>query len=81
VRTVILASLRRAFEPAVADDIVASYEKLLGEYRKGDAEAALNAGGKFVEHVLRAIEFVRTGKTPPEIKSVAGTIKNIEGRG
>jgi len=79
VRAVVLASLRRGFEPPVADDIVASYEKLLGEYRKGDAEAALNAGGKFVEHVLRAIEFVRTGKTPPEIKSVAGTIKNIEG--
>jgi hypothetical protein len=76
VRAVVLASLRHAFEPAVADDIVASYEKLLGEYRKGDTEAALNAGGKFVEHVLRAIEFVRTGKTPPEIKSVAGTIKH-----
>jgi hypothetical protein len=79
VRAVILASLKRVFEPAVADDIIASYEKLLGEHRKGDSEAALNSGGKFVEHVLRAIEFVRTGKTPPEIKSVAGTIKNIEG--
>lgn len=79
MRAVILVSLKHAFEPAVADDIVASYEKLLGEHRKGDTEAALNAGGKFVEHVLRAIEFVRTGKTPPEIKSVAGTIKIIEG--
>jgi hypothetical protein len=61
--------------------MVAAHDKLFGEFRKGDAEAALNAAGKFVEHVLRAIEHVRTVAAPNEIKSVAGTIKAIEADG
>ncbi len=78
MRALILASLERAFESSVAKDLLAAYEKLLGEFRKGDWEAALNAAGKFVEHVLRAIEGVRTGVSPREIKSIAVTIKAIE---
>ena len=78
MRALILQSLKSAIEPSVAEDLLRGYEKLVAEYRKGDAEAALNACGKFVEHVLRAIEFVRTGKAPGEIKSVAAAIKDIE---
>lgn len=78
MRALILQSLKSAIEPSVAEALLRSYEKLVSEYRKGDPEAALNACGKFVEHVLRAIEFVRTGKAPAEIKSVAATIKEIE---
>jgi len=74
----ILQSLKAAIAPSVAEDLVRNYQKMITEYRKGDAEAALNACGKFVEHVLRAIEFVRTGTAPTEIKSVAATIKEIE---
>lgn len=81
MRALVLASLQKAVDPAVAKDMVAAHEKLLGEFRKGDAEAALNAAGKFVEHVLRAIEHVRTGAAPSEIRSVAGTIKAIEADG
>jgi hypothetical protein len=78
MRVLVLASLQRGLDPAVAQDMIDAYEKILGEFRKGDAEAALNAAGKFVEHVLRAIEYVRTGAAPPEVKSIAGTIKAIE---
>jgi hypothetical protein len=78
VRALVLQSLKSAIDPAVADDLMRDYEKLVAEYRKGDAEATLNACGKFVEHVLRAIEFLRSGVSPAEIKSVAGTIKEIE---
>jgi len=81
MRAVILSSLKRGFDPDVAEDIVAAHDKLLGEFRKGDAEAALNASGKFVEHVLRAIEHVRTGIAPTEIKSVSNTVKIIEADG
>jgi hypothetical protein len=77
----VLASLQRGFGPNLARDIVSAHGKLLSEFRKGDAEAALNAAGKFVEHVLRAIEHVRTGVAPDEIKSVAATIKVIENDG
>lgn len=78
VRALVLQSLKSAIAPQVADDLVRDYERLVAEYRKGDSEAALNACGKFVEHVLRAIEFRRTGSAPAEIKSVSGTLKDIE---
>lgn len=78
MRALILDNLKAAFAPSVAEDLLRSYEKLVTEYRKSDPEAALNACGKFVEHVLRAIEFMRTGVAPTEIKSVAATIKDIE---
>jgi hypothetical protein len=78
MRALVLASLQRGFDPAVAKDLIAAHDKLLGEFRKGDAEAALNAAGKFVEHALRAVEQVRTGTAPNEIKSVSTTIKTIE---
>ncbi|MBL8537587.1 MAG: hypothetical protein JNM59_09325 [Hyphomonadaceae bacterium] len=81
MRALVLASLQRGIETGVAEDMIAAYEKVLGEFRKGDPEAALNAAGKFVEHVLRAIEHVRTGTAPAEIKSVAATIKAIENDG
>jgi hypothetical protein len=81
MRGIVLASLQRGLEPTVARDIVDAHDKLLGEFRKGDAEATLNASGKFVEHVLRAIEHLRTGILPTEIKSVSGTIKAIENDG
>jgi hypothetical protein len=81
VRALVLASMQRGFDPAVATDLVAAHDKMLGEFRKGDAEATLNAAGKFVEHALRAIEHVRTGTTPGEIKSVAATVKAIEADG
>jgi hypothetical protein len=81
MRALIMASLRQRIEAGVAEDMVAAYEKILGEFRKGDPEAALNVAGKFVEHVLRAVEFVRTGNAPREIKSVAATIEAIESDG
>ena len=81
MRALVLASLHKALGPALAENMVTAHEKLFAEFRKGDAEAALNAAGKFVEHVLRAIEQIRTGATPKEIKSVAGTIKAIEADG
>jgi hypothetical protein len=81
MRTTVLTSLQRGLEPTVANDIIEAHDKLLGEFRKGDVEAALNASGKFVEHVLRAIEHLRTGSLPTEIKSVSSTIKAIENDG
>lgn len=81
MRALVLASLERGLDPGVAQDLVAAHDKLIGEFRKGDAEAALNAAGKFVEHALRALEYARTGTVPSEIKSVSATIKTIEADG
>jgi len=81
MRALVLASLRSGFGASVAADLVAAHDKLIGEFRKGDAESALNAAGKFVEHALRAIEYARTGTAPSEIKSVSATVKTIENDG
>ena len=68
MRSLVLQSLQQGFELAVAQDLISAHDKLLGEFRKGDVQAALNAAGLFAEHALRAIERVRTGHTPGEIK-------------
>jgi hypothetical protein len=81
VRSLVLQSLEQGFEPFVAQDLINAHDKLLGEFRKGDAQAALNAAGLFAEHALRAIERVRTGHTPSEIKSVSAVVKSIENDG
>jgi hypothetical protein len=78
VRGLILASLERSFGASLASDLVSVHEKLVTEYRRGNAEGALVAAGKFVEHTLRAIEFLRTGTAPSEIKSISSTVKAIE---
>lgn len=78
LRDIILNNLKSAIHPSIVDDLVAQYEKLIAEYRKGDAEAALNASGKFVEHALRAVEFIRSGVVLSEIKSVAGIVREFE---
>lgn len=65
-----------------ADTVLAvleTYESLIGKHRSGDLEGALTKSGRFVEHTLRLIEGKRTGSVPSEIKSVAATIKNLEG--
>ena len=49
-------------------------------YVMKDAKATeLTRAIRIVEHALRAVEFIRTGTAPLEIKSVAGTVKVIEG--
>lgn len=79
MRDAIIRDLAAAIDPKVATDLVDSYEKLVTSFRRGDLDNCLRTSGLFVEHALRAVEFIRTGSAPPEIKSVAGTVKAIEG--
>lgn len=79
MRDAIIKDLSAAIDPGVATALVESYEKLVSSFRRGDLDGCLRASGLFVEHALRAVEFVRTGAAPPEIKSVSATVKAIEG--
>jgi len=78
MRDVIEDSLGTKIDPCVVADILDSYENLLVENRAADYASALMHAGRFVEHVLRAIEHVRTGAAPAAIKSVAATMRSIE---
>jgi hypothetical protein len=71
-------NLASKIDARVVTDILNSYEGLIQKHRALDAEAALTRAGKFVEHIFRALEFVRTGTTPAEIKSPATTSKLLE---
>ncbi|HWY14270.1 MAG TPA: hypothetical protein VNX86_03920 [Rhizomicrobium sp.] len=71
-------NLASKIEPRVVADILNAYEGLIQKHRALDAEAALTRAGKFVEHVFRALEFIRTGAAPAEIKSPAATAKLLE---
>lgn len=66
------------FPEKVVDDILHTYLKLLRKFREGSLDDALMHAGRFVEHVLRAIEYKVTGKLPSEIKSVAAKMREIE---
>lgn len=79
MRDALIKDLSAAIDPKVATDLVDAYEKLVASFRRGDLDDCLRTAGLFVEHALRAVEFIRTGSAPPEIKSVAGTVKAIEG--
>lgn len=71
-------NLASKIEPDVVADVLSAYEGLIQKHRALDAEAALTRAGKFVEHVFRALEFLRTGTTPSEIKSPSATAKLLE---
>jgi hypothetical protein len=61
----------------VVVDLIETYDELVTAFRKGDVGTTLKLGGKFVEHTLRALEFIRTKVAPTEIKSVTATVKLI----
>lgn len=71
-------NLSSTIDPNVTTDILKAYEGLIQKHRALDAEAALTRAGKFVEHIFRALEFIRTGTAPTEIKSPAQTAKVLE---
>ncbi len=78
MRELIEKNLSASIDPKVVRAVVRSYGVLVAKHRKRDLDGCLNEAGKFVEHVLRAVEFVRTGTAPAEIKSVTATVKEIE---
>jgi hypothetical protein len=79
VRNDVERNLASKIDSRVVTDILSAYEGLIQKHRALDAEAALTRAGKFVEHVFRALEFIRTGIAPAEIKSPAQTAKLLEG--
>jgi hypothetical protein len=77
MRELIVSSLATSIEPKVAEDIVDTFLKVVSDFRKGDIDSCLTVTGRFVDHTLRAVEYIRTGSAPLEIKSVAQTINEI----
>lgn len=78
MRDTIEKNLSGSIEPDVVRALLGSYEKVVVEYRAGAIEECLTQAGKFVEHTLRAVEFLRTGSAPREIRNAAETVKLIE---
>ena len=78
MRALMISNLSSTIDNKVVEDLVLSYEALVINHQKGNIDVCLTNAGKFVEHVLRAIEFIRTGVALLEIKSVATTMKVIE---
>jgi hypothetical protein len=78
VRDLILKNLSATIEIGVVDALLDNYEKVVSRLRSGDLDGSLSAAGKFVEHTLRAIEYIRTGSAPTENKAPQQTVKDIE---
>lgn len=78
MRALIQKNLSSKIDAAVVAAVLDTYQKMVAERRKGAVEECLMQAGKFVEHALRAVEFIRTGSAPAEIKHPSDTIKAIE---
>jgi hypothetical protein len=78
MREIILENLSNKIDKSVVESLLDTFNKLVTAYRTGDLETCLTAAGQFVDHTLRAVEFIRTGNAPAEIKSVAATVREIE---
>jgi hypothetical protein len=78
MRDTIIKNLSTAIDPKVVVAIVDTYESMVSSFRRGDLDGCLTSSGKFVEHALRAVEYIRTGNAPPEIKTPAATVRQIE---
>jgi len=77
-RNDVIKNISVAIDISIATDMVNTFQEMLTRYRSRQPELALSKGGRFVEHVLRAIEYIRTGQVINEIKSVDQTIKRLE---
>src|SRR2546421_4875890 len=78
MRDLIFNNLSRSIDPPVVAALLHSYEKVTARFRAGDLDALLSEAGKFVENTLRAVEHIRTGAAPAEIKAPSQTVKEIE---
>lgn len=78
LRDKISLDLSAHIDAGVVEDLLSTYDSLIARHRSGDLEGALTKAGRFVEHALRAIEFIQSSKVPAEIKSVAGTVRALE---
>lgn len=78
MRDKIISDLSAHLDKGVVLDLVNAYEILISRHRRGDVEGCLVVAGRFVEHTFRALEQVRTGNAPSEIKSPAAAAKTIE---
>jgi hypothetical protein len=78
LRDLVITNLSSKLDVTIVTELIDTYEAILGAHRRGDWSECLKASGRFVEHLLRAVELVRTGKVPSEIKSPAKTVEIIE---
>lgn len=78
MREEIIANLSSGIDASIVKELVETYEQLVAAYRKDNLETCLSATGRFVEHTLRAIEYVRTGEVLTEIKSVPKMLTAFE---
>jgi hypothetical protein len=78
MRELVLKNLSRAIDASIVHALVCAYEDTVAEYKKGNLDGCLNASGKYVEHTLRAVEFIRLGVALGEVKSVSATAREIE---
>lgn len=77
MRDLIEKSLSTKIDGRILKALLDTYQKMLLEKRIGGRDESLTQAGKFVEHTLRAIQFIRTGAVLNEIKRPAELVKEI----
>ena len=78
MKDLIIKNLSSHIESSIVRNLIETYDELLSKHHSGDVEGALTKAGRFVEHTLRALEYLYTSKVPVEIKSVRKSIERLE---
>ena len=74
----VLQSLSSKICASIVDDLMVAHSQTVGSYRSGDLKGALADAGRFVEHTLRALEYLSSSIVVDSIKSVKQSVVHLE---
>ena len=77
-QSLIQRSLSVAINESIVDSLLTTYDKMIKERRLGGVDECLTQAGKFVEHTLRAVEYIRVGSAPAEVKQPSEFVRTLE---
>ncbi len=78
LRTKLVTELSSKFPAQLVEDLIASYEKVLIEYRKAAWDETLWKAGKFVENVFRLLYFVLHSQVLEQVPNMNDLKKELE---
>lgn len=75
--TDVLSSISSLFPEEISIGIVSTLKNMETSFQTSDHSRVVAEGGRFVEFVLRGLEYLRTGTDPIEIKHAANTADKL----
>ena len=78
MQNTVIENLSAHIPESIVNDLLQTHSEVTGSYRSGDLQNVLTKAGRFVEHTLRALEYLCSNKVVNRIKSVSEAINDLE---